>query len=79
MSDLPAITRWTPARKAAVVARLAAGDVSRDRVISAYGLTHEELTGWEARHASHGQQGLRTTLRPGRARPERPRSRKARK
>ena len=53
--------RWSPARKAAVVAATRSGVVSRADALTRYGLSDEELTAWEQALDENGIPGLRTT------------------
>ena len=61
-------TRWTAARKEAVVADVRAGRLTFDEAIATHGLSAEELQDWERRFARHGRRGLASTraqeLRP---------------
>jgi hypothetical protein len=66
--DQPEITlppadtkRWSPSRKAAVVAAARAGLISRDEVCARYMMSHEELVAWEQAYDQNGVPGLRTT------------------
>ena len=62
-ADLPSpgTRRWVASRKAAVVAGVEAGLVTRDWAIATYGLSGEELDSWLDLSRSHGAHGLRTT------------------
>lgn len=51
--------RWTAARKAAVVKAIGSGDLPRAEALNRYGLTEDELTSWEARHATRGLNALK--------------------
>ena len=53
--------RWTPFRKAAVVAAVNGGLLSIDVACVRYGLTFEELVAWQRAYMRHGIQGLRAT------------------
>ena len=53
--------RWSPARKAAVVAAARAGLISREEASERYMLSDEELTAWERALDQNGVPGLRTT------------------
>ena len=62
-ADLPSpgTRRWVASRKAAVVAGIESGLVSRDWAIATYGLSVEELGSWLDLSRAHGANGLRTT------------------
>lgn len=62
-ADLPApgTRRWVASRKAAVVAGVESGLVTRDWAMTTYGLSGEELDSWLALSRTHGAHGLRTT------------------
>lgn len=57
----PDTKRWSPGRKAAVVAAIRAGVISREEACARYLLSPEELTAWEAAFDRNGVPGLRTT------------------
>jgi transposase-like protein len=57
----PDTKRWSPARKAAVVAATRSGLISRAEALVRYGLSDEELTAWEHAFDENGIPGLRTT------------------
>ena len=57
----PRTKRWVASRKAAVVAGVESGLVTRDWAIATYGLSGEELDSWLDLSRSHGSDGLRTT------------------
>lgn len=57
----PGTRRWVASRKAAVVAGVTAGLVTRDWAIETYGLSEEEFDSWVALASAHGAYGLRTT------------------
>jgi Protein of unknown function (DUF1153) len=61
--DLPPADtkRWSPSRKAAVVAAARAGLISREEACSRYLLSAEELASWEKALDQNGVPGLRTT------------------
>jgi Protein of unknown function (DUF1153) len=69
--------RWSPSRKAAIVAAIRAGVISREEASERYLLSEEELTSWERALDQNGVPGLRTTrlqcyrgtLRPSSSRP----------
>lgn len=62
-ADLPSpgTRRWVASRKAAVVAGVEAGLVTKEWAIETYGLSEEELDSWLDLSRSHGANGLRTT------------------
>lgn len=53
--------RWSPSRKAAVVAAARAGLISREEARARYLLSDEELVAWERDLDENGVPGLRTT------------------
>jgi hypothetical protein len=53
--------RWSPSRKAAVVAAARAGLISRDEACARYMMSNEELVAWERAYDQNGVPGLRTT------------------
>jgi hypothetical protein len=53
--------RWSPSRKAAIVAAIRAGLISRKEASERYLLSEEELTSWERALDQNGVPGLRTT------------------
>ena len=53
--------RWSPSRKAAVVAAARAGLISREEACARYVMSDEELTEWERAFDQNGVPGLRTT------------------
>lgn len=61
--DLPPVDtkRWSPSRKAAVVAAARAGLISRQEACARYMLSDEELVAWERDLDENGVAGLRTT------------------
>lgn len=63
LEDLPpaGVVRWSPRRKSLVVAAVDAGLLSADAVCRRYGLTLEELTGWQRAVDRVGRKGLRVT------------------
>ncbi|PRY95101.1 uncharacterized protein DUF1153 [Hasllibacter halocynthiae] len=63
MGDLPpkGTMRWVAARKAAVVRGVRSELVTREWAMEAYDLSAEELDGWIAMSARHGDGALRTT------------------
>ena len=62
-ADLPSpgTRRWVASRKAAVVAGVESGLVTREWAIATYGLSGEELESWLDLSRTHGAHGLRTT------------------
>ncbi|SDY95123.1 Protein of unknown function [Jannaschia faecimaris] len=63
-ADLPpqGTNRWVARRKEAVVRGVQAGLITREDAIKIYDLSDEELDSWEHAMASHGKNGLKTTL-----------------
>ena len=57
----PDTKRWSPGRKAAVVAATRAGLLSREEACARYLLSTEELAEWEKAFDRNGVPGLRTT------------------
>jgi uncharacterized protein DUF1153 len=53
--------RWSPSRKAAVVAATRAGLISREEACARYLLSDEELVAWERALDQNGVPGLRST------------------
>ena len=53
--------RWSPSRKAAVIAAARAGLISREEVCTRYMMSDEELVAWERAYDQNGVPGLRTT------------------
>ena len=53
--------RWSPSRKAAVVAAARVGLISREEACARYMLSAEELASWEKALDQNGVPGLRTT------------------
>ena len=62
-ADLPGpkTRRWVASRKAAVVRAVASGLISRDDALKTYGLTEEELDGWQSAVEEHGEAALKAT------------------
>jgi hypothetical protein len=56
--------RWTPKRKAAVVAAIERGIISTTEARELHDLSEEELVAWMRDYAALGQAGLRLTNRP---------------
>ncbi|MRX50845.1 DUF1153 domain-containing protein [Paracoccus sp. S-4012] len=62
LADLPPPdTRWVASRKAAVVAAVASGLLTRDEAIACYDLSEEEFDGWAKAFQMHGKSALRIT------------------
>jgi len=57
----PDTKRWVIHRKAAVVAAVHNGKISRDEVCRIYNISVEELLDWERLLCMHGPAGLRVT------------------
>ncbi|HEY3909508.1 MAG TPA: DUF1153 domain-containing protein [Stellaceae bacterium] len=57
----PDVKRWSPGRKAAIVAALRTGAISRDEACARYLICDEELASWERAFDQNGVPGLRTT------------------
>lgn len=53
--------RWSPSRKAAVVAAVRAEVLSREEACARYTLSDEELVAWERAFDQNGVPGLRST------------------
>jgi hypothetical protein len=53
--------RWSPSRKAAVIAAARAGLISRQEICARYMMSDEELVAWEHAYDQNGVPGLRTT------------------
>jgi hypothetical protein len=53
--------RWSPSRKAAVVAATRTGLISREEACARYVMSDEELAEWEHAFDHNGVPGLRTT------------------
>lgn len=62
-ADLPPpdTRRWVASRKAAVVRAVTVGLISRTNALDTWGLSDEELAGWEAAVIEHGVPALRAT------------------
>jgi len=63
LAELPPVDtkRWVASRKAAVVAAVREGAITRDEACRRYGLSEEELQGWADALSEHGVGALRTT------------------
>ena len=63
LSNLPPpnTRRWSPRRKAEVVAAVRGGLLSLDEACSRYTLTVDEYLSWQKSMSEHGMGGLRTT------------------
>jgi Protein of unknown function (DUF1153) len=57
----PDTKRWTIRRKAAVLAAIRTGLITREEVYRRYQLSEEELFSWERAFEAHGLGGLRVT------------------
>jgi hypothetical protein len=57
----PDIRRWTIRRKAAVLAAVQAGEITREEVCARYQLSEEEFLSWQHTFEAHGLAGLRVT------------------
>ena len=53
--------RWTPQRKAALIALVDAGEVTLDQAAQDFGFTAEELDEWRRRQVAFGRAGLKVT------------------
>lgn len=62
-ADLPPLDtqRWVASRKRAVVDAVKSGLLSGEDACRRYGLSEEELDGWQAALESHGVAALKTT------------------
>lgn len=57
-------TRWTPKRKAALVAELLLGLTTAEEIAVKHGISLEELTSWRANYERAGVGALKATLAP---------------
>jgi hypothetical protein len=57
----PDTKRWSPGRKAAIVAAIRAGTIGREEARARYLISDDELMSWEAAFDRNGVPGLRTT------------------
>lgn len=64
MTALPEITRWTAARKAAILRSLDQGELTPAVAHIVYGIGAEELETWRQRVAAGGQRSLRQCAMP---------------
>jgi transposase-like protein len=55
------VYRWTMRRKAAVVAAVEAGEISREEICRRYQITPEEFMSWQRAYDAFGLPGLRST------------------
>jgi Protein of unknown function (DUF1153) len=55
--DFVAQQRWTPKRKAALLAEIEAGEMATGR-LELIGMTQEELSAWRREFSDHGVDGL---------------------
>jgi hypothetical protein len=53
--------RWVARRKAAVVAAVQCGLITREEACRRYELSEEELSSWQLSFETHGIEGLRVT------------------
>lgn len=58
LAVLRPVSRWTAARKAAVIMALRQQQVTFPQIQQAHGLSIDELVAWNERHRRHGQSGL---------------------
>jgi transposase-like protein len=66
----PDTKRWTIRRKAAVLAAVRAGEITREEVCSRYEISEAEFHSWRRTFELYGLAGLRVTrLRTYRSRP----------
>jgi len=61
VSDLPKTknVRWVPRRKAEIVLAISNGVITESEALRVYGLSRDELSGWQRRYASGGLAALR--------------------
>jgi transposase len=57
----PNTKRWVIRRKAAVVAAVQAGKISREEACRRYQLSEEEFLAWQRAYETYGLAGLRAT------------------
>ena len=57
----PHTKRWTIRRKAAILAAVRAGEITREEACSRYELSEEEFLSWQRTFEAHGLAGLRVT------------------
>ena len=57
----PGTQRWVVRRKAAVVEAVKTGQLALEDACRVYGITAEELQGWQRLLENHGTRGLRVT------------------
>jgi Protein of unknown function (DUF1153) len=57
----PNTQRWVIRRKAAVVAAVRSGEITREEACRCYELSEEEFLSWERAFEIHGLAGLRAT------------------
>lgn len=58
------VERWTPARKAEVLRRIHAGEITRGEAMHRWRISVEELDAWLTAHRRAGQDGLKATSAP---------------
>jgi hypothetical protein len=68
LGDLPPVKpqRWSPRRKANIVAAVLGGLISAEEICKRYDLTMEEFLSWQRAFERHGVIGLKVTSRPQR-------------
>lgn len=59
--EAPQVLRWTMARKAELLRRIEAGELSEADACARHNFTIEELHSWRGRAARHGALGLSQT------------------
>lgn len=59
--EAPGVTRWTVARKAALLTRIQSGALTESEACELYGFSVEELQTWTCRLAVFGLSGLCNT------------------
>lgn len=66
MVDLPPpnTKRWVVRRKAAILAAVRSGAITIEEACQRYGISEEELLGWQRAFEAHGLPGLRATRLP---------------
>lgn len=53
--------RWTPERKAALIALVDAGEITLQTAVDRFGFTAEEIDEWRRRMVAFGRNGLKVT------------------
>ena len=64
MTSIPKVTRWTAARKAAILRLLDQGELTPAVAHIIYGIGAEELETWRQRSRAGGQRSLRQCATP---------------